>query len=438
MSSEPIVVLGAGVAGVSTAIGLKKLGFDVVIIYKDRAFEAYEGLSQRSKESLQMLGCINSANLLKTPSLRDSNWAKDSKKVNHEYVVSRKEFDEALKIDAKSYGVLLINASVKDVRKEDSLVFYKDYEKKRLKSIKARYIVDARGRFTPYKKEYLNSPKSTSILQELKIDECEKRTSIDSISNGWIWQAHVGKKRAYLQFTCDEELANKIHNFEDVKRCIKDEDLELWTLKNYKCVGKLIKRDSYSKLHSEIVDDKMILVGDSASSIDPLSGNGVFQALSMSSVAAFVVNTILKKEENKEIAKEFYKKRVTHIFWKFCTVGRDFYTLEKRFDTPFWQKRVSFPKDDYLKAVPVKVELGAIVKSGFIEQKEVLVTKDNPLGIYFLGRFEIVPLVKEILKNPKDRDTIFKKFCEKNSIFAKEREALLGWVNGVLKTTISQ
>ncbi|RXJ83506.1 hypothetical protein [Arcobacter sp. CECT 8985] len=67
----------------------------------------------------------------------------------------------------------------------------------------------------------------------------------------------------------------------------------MWTLKNYEIIDKLVKRDSYSKIHKTIITDKYILVGDSASSIDPLSGNGVFQALSMSSIAPCVVNTIL-------------------------------------------------------------------------------------------------------------------------------------------------
>ena len=76
----------------------------------------------------------------------------------------------------------------------------------------------------------------------------------------------------------------------------------------------------------------MILIGDSASSIDPLSGNGAFQAMSMSSIAPYVINTILNKSEvEQKVAIDFYKSRVQFIFDKFSKVGKEFYNLEKRY-----------------------------------------------------------------------------------------------------------
>ncbi|RXJ83507.1 hypothetical protein [Arcobacter sp. CECT 8985] len=35
----------------------------------------------------------------------------------------------------------------------------------------SNYVVDARGRFTPYKDEYITGPKSFSLLQKLEINE---------------------------------------------------------------------------------------------------------------------------------------------------------------------------------------------------------------------------------------------------------------------------
>ena len=62
---KKIVVLGAGIAGVTTAIGLKRLDFDVTIIYKNRAFTAYEGFSEKTKDGFKMMHCINAYNSLK-------------------------------------------------------------------------------------------------------------------------------------------------------------------------------------------------------------------------------------------------------------------------------------------------------------------------------------------------------------------------------------
>ena len=64
-----------------------------------------------------------------------------------------------------------------------------------------------------------------------------------------------------------------------------------------------------------------MLIGDSASSIDPLSGNGAFQAMSMSSIAPYVINTILNKSEvEQKVAIDFYKSRVQFIFDKFLAI----------------------------------------------------------------------------------------------------------------------
>ena len=318
--NKKIVVIGAGIAGCTTAIGLKKLGFDVTIIYKKRAFIAYEGFSEKTKEGLLSQGCTNASKLLNKQSLRNSNWANQESRANYEYVVCRADLDEALLNDAKENDIKTIEAKVVgsvDCEYEKPKVIYKIDEKKYELSVD--FVVDARGRFTPFKDEYICGPKSFSLLQELEIDvKIENKTSIDSVKDGWIWQAYVGDKKGYIQFSCDESLAVKIENFEDLKAILDEQNIKLWSLESFKPIGKIVKRDSYCKIHKTIINDKMILIGDSASSVDPLSGNGAFQAMSMSSIAPYVINTILNKsKEEQVVAIEFYKNRVEFIFNKF-------------------------------------------------------------------------------------------------------------------------
>ena len=107
-----IIIIGAGIAGCTSAIGLKKLGFDVTIIYKNRPFIAYEGFSEKTKEGLISQECINTSKLLAKQSLRNSNWANSSNQVNYEYVVCRKDLDEALLNDVKEKDIKMIEAKV--------------------------------------------------------------------------------------------------------------------------------------------------------------------------------------------------------------------------------------------------------------------------------------------------------------------------------------
>lgn len=435
-SNKKIVVLGAGIAGTSTAIGLKKLGFDVTVIYKNRPFTAFEGFSQKTKEGLISQGCINASKLLVEQSLRNSNWATKSNRVNYEFVVNRSILDNALLEDLKENQIKIIEAKVVgaiDSLEEKPKVTYKIDEEKY--DLIADFMVDARGRFTPFKDEYICGPKSFSLLQELELENIkENKTSIDSVKDGWIWQAYVGNKRGYIQFSCDEEFLNRVNSFEDMLKILQEQDIKLWSLNNYKVVGKLVKRDSFCKIHKEIINNKMILVGDSASSVDPLSGNGAFQAMSMSSIAPYVINTILNKSEvEQKVAIDFYKSRVEFIFDKFTKIGKEFYLLEKRFDTIFWQKRQTWPqnKDELENQIP-RIEKKAVVKNGFVNQSEVIITKENPFGACYFGNIEIIDLAKYCLKNR------FEDSLEYFDVFSKEKNLSMEFYNSLKKWFISQ
>lgn len=435
-SNKKIVVLGAGIAGTSTAIGLKKLGFDVTVIYKNRPFTAFEGFSQKTKEGLISQGCINASKLLVEQSLRNSNWATKSNRVNYEFVVNRSILDNVLLEDLKENQIKIIEAKVVgaiDSLEEKPKITYKIDEEKY--DLIADFMVDARGRFTPFKDEYICGPKSFSLLQELELENIkENKTSIDSVKDGWIWQAYVGNKRGYIQFSCDEEFLNRVNSFEDMLKILQEQDIKLWSLNNYKVVGKLVKRDSFCKIHKEIINNKMMLVGDSASSVDPLSGNGAFQAMSMSSIAPYVINTILNKSEvEQKVAIDFYKSRVEFIFDKFTKIGKEFYLLEKRFDTIFWQKRQTWPqnKDELENQIP-RIEKKAVVKNGFVNQSEVIITKENPFGACYFGNIEIIDLAKYCLKNR------FEDSLEYFDVFSKEKNLSMEFYNSLKKWFISQ
>lgn len=431
--SKNIIILGAGIAGVTTAIGLKKLGFNVKIFYKPRPFVSYEGFSEKTKEGLISSGCLNASHLLKEQSIRNSNWASNSKNVNYEYVVCRAHLDEALLDDAKDNGIELICAKVigsVDCVNEKPKIIYKIDDKKI--ELSADLVVDARGRFTPFKDEYISGPKSFSLLQELEFNNSlENKTSIDSTLDGWIWQAYVGNKKGYIQFTCDEELAVEINDFNDLLEILKMQKNDFWSLKDAKAIGKIVKRDSYSKIHKEIINTKMILIGDSASSIDPLSGNGAFQAMSMSSISPYVINTILNKNEiEQKIAIDFYKNRVQFIFDKFSLVGKEFYLLEKRYISNFWQKRQNWPieKDKNLEKLP-RIENRAIVNESFVLSQDVVITKDNPMGVCYYGNVNIVDLAKYCLLNKVEKSLdYFDVFCKENSISLGLYTSLKRWL----------
>lgn len=308
----------------------------MVVYSKKRSFESYESFSQKAKDALKANSCINASSILEEKFERSFNWTNDRNKINHEFLVSRYELDNALIEDLQNHDIKILNNQKISYLKIDEKIEIEIENK----IYKYDYLVDTRGRFTPFKSEYFTGPKTVSLLVEYEFEKYIKNNiSIHSCTNGWIWQAKVDDKKGYVQYSCDEKEAKEIENVNDLIKVLNKEKVDLWVDRNAKPKKTLVKRDSFYKIHKTIIDEKMILVGDSAISIDPVSGNGALLALSMATYAPEIINTILTNENKKEEAINLYKEKVKSFFEKYSKIGKEFYNLEQRFQTPFWIKR---------------------------------------------------------------------------------------------------
>src|SRR5258708_13074842 len=68
--------------------------------------------------------------------------------------------------------------------------------------------------------------------------------------------------------------------------------------------------DASSHHAGDPVGDRYIRLGDACFSVDPLSSQGVHLALQSGLQGSIVVNTILKKPENTEAARQFFCMRI--------------------------------------------------------------------------------------------------------------------------------
>jgi hypothetical protein len=150
----------------------------------------------------------------------------------------------------------------------------------------------------------------------------------------------------------------------------------------------------------------MLRVGDAALAVDPLSGNGVFQALSTALVAPAVVNTLLRRPERAGLARAFYAERARDAFLRFARVSRDFNArAAAHHGGAFWRARAVWP--DAVPTHPRPSERAApvvarrpVVCDGWIEEREVVVTPERPLGTWRIAGAELAPLVRELAQSP--------------------------------------
>jgi hypothetical protein len=167
-------------------------------------------------------------------------------------------------------------------------------------------------------------------------------------------------------------------------------------------------RSSTAILNPQVCGDNWIRVGDAAMAVDPLSGNGIFQSLSSALQAPVVINTLLRKPERAALAQRFHQQRVEQLFLRFARIGRDFYADELRWpEQPFWRARRQWPDTELAHApanfASLRIERAPVLRDGFVDEAEVVITADQPLGIWHVQGVELAPLLRRLQTEPAEQ-----------------------------------
>ncbi|HAV05794.1 MAG: tryptophan 7-halogenase [Pseudomonadota bacterium] len=401
MSAPRILVLGAGPAGAAAALGLRRLGYPVCVISEWRRFEALEGVSQRVLNGLRQAGLTRALACANLASPRRVHWNGDEQRVNQEFLLDRATFDAALREDLHAAGIELIAARVHDVETVDGATV-------RLESgetLCADFLVEARGRQAPLAGKRQRGPETLSLLNQWQEAPGRPASAVESLADGWAWMARLADGRCYWQITIDASAAclpgkPKLPGWCAQRR---SESILVHKLFSETAVqpAALHARSSTAILADEVCGANWLRVGDAAMAVDPLSGNGIFQSLSSALQAPAVINTLLRYPAQAELARRFHRQRVRQLFLRFARIGRDFYAMERRWAAePFWQARSGWPDAEPVH-VPtgrgsVQVERSPVLNGDRIEEVDVVITDDQPLGIWHLQGVELAPLVRAL------------------------------------------
>ncbi|WP_442114044.1 flavin-dependent monooxygenase QhpG [Pseudomonas sp. NUPR-001] len=400
MPEPRILILGAGPAGAACAIGLRRLGYGVEIVADWRRFDAVEGVSQRVLEGLRHAGLSNALEQAAIPARRRVRWNGVDQQLNEECLLDRRLFDRALRDDLKQAGVEVIEGRVGGV---DS-----DAQGHRVvldggQVLHADFLVEARGRQAPLASDRLRGPESVSLLNLWQGAEGEPFSAVESLEDGWAWMARLADGRCYWQISLDVSTSNlpgkaRLPEYCAQRRRESALVSELFGADAWQAAT-VHARSSTAILAGECSGDNWLRVGDAAMAVDPLSGNGIFQSLSSALQAPAVINTLLRRPEHRALARGFHQQRIEQLFLRFARIGRDFYAQEQdKAGQPFWQRRQAWPDlqpihlpSDYRQ---LQVQQRPVVRDAFIEPAEVVVSPDQPLGIWHLQGVPLAPLVR--------------------------------------------
>ncbi|NVK44208.1 MAG: FAD-dependent monooxygenase [Oceanospirillaceae bacterium] len=403
--ARKILVLGAGPAGGAVALGLRRLGYSVCVVSEPRPFSAVEGISERVVEGLRNAGFEAALKTLPAPTPRRVHWNGVTSAANAERLVIRTEFDQGILVDLERNGVELVQGRICGSSRGDDGYRVDVETTDGARTLHAGFLVEARGRAAPGTGlERLRGPETLSLLQYWSGPAITPRTAVQSCADGWAWMAATADGRRYLQLTVDVASAGLPPKEQLVEHCnsrLRALEMAAPFIDGAEPTGELHARTSTPILCREPVGDDWIRVGDAAMAVDPLSGNGIFQSLSSAMQAPAVINTLLQQPQRARLARAFHKARIEELFFRFARIGRDFYAQEAAFASePFWQRRRDWPDQipmhRTVKPQDVSIARRPVVENDLIRDAEVVVTPDQPLGVWHLQGLPLAPLLRAL------------------------------------------
>jgi flavin-dependent dehydrogenase len=386
-----ILVAGGGPGGCIAALRLVGLGHRVRLITSPRR-PTVEGLSERVLRALEANRCRRALAAVGPAVRRETHWNDEVAAANQEWVVARERFDAALLDDVRAAGGQVVASRIVRLgRDADGW----EIEAGGGQRWRGAFLVEARGRRAPGPR--LRGPATTALGRIVEGVQRRAWTAVLGFPRGWAWYASTGDGRGALQFALSS--AQPLPKRQALGAFFDHLLNEIGpVLAAGHAAGEVSARPAEASRAVLPIEGRMIRVGDAALALDPLSGHGLFEAIASATAATPVINTILRRPEGADLARAFYEERVRLVYERFSRIGRDFYALERRWpDADFWRERRQWPDDEPAHApsfaTPARIEEKPVIEAGFIAARRVVVTADQPRGVWQVDGVPIVELL---------------------------------------------
>jgi flavin-dependent dehydrogenase len=165
-------------------------------------------------------------------------------------------------------------------------------------------------------------------------------TLIEAGAEGWWYSAPLPDGRLAVAFMSDSDIvsAKKLGQPENWLTCLQQTDQTRTRLARLDFTGERLRVYPAQSFRLEVLSGAgWLAVGDAACAYDPLSGQGVCQALHSGLAAAQAITTFWQGDKEALLA---YAARLAKQFQQYLLTRRDYYALERRWPRSiFWQRR---------------------------------------------------------------------------------------------------
>lgn len=401
---KKICVIGCGPAGAVAAALLKRIGYDVFVIAKARRQPVWEGMSMRAVDGLRSAGFQRAMEATSTLARRFSAWHGHVELANGEYLIEKQALERALQSDLSRLGVALIQGTARHYeRTATQWCITVATEAGTQQVVHAEYLINACGRTGGENVGALSGPVSVMLSQSFSAQlGREPFTFIEPFEDGWAWATWNGIDHASLHVMVAHTLvANGDCTQIFTSSCKKLGETQRLIGACSSAVSPVSARGCRPFLKTVIADVFHLQVGDAAYTVDPLSGHGMYEAISGAYAAVPVIHTLLERPQHAELALRFYRDRAQSLFAQRMRSGLEMYRGERRWaGHPFWVER----SRDKFGGMDVQPQFSGkphfvkkpVVENGWIAEREVLFSKGYPQGSRFIDGVDLAQLHRQI------------------------------------------
>ena len=364
VSQCDVVVVGAGPAGSTAAQLLASWGLSVALIHRTAPVPGRPSLAESLPASIRKLFAflgqlerVEAAGFYPNEG-NVARWADASRVTRSQdagFHVQREAFDEVLRAGAVAAGATKIDAIVRAVDLEaGATVTLAD--DRGVQTLSARLILDCSGRAgVVARRGFRRSEAGYRTLAIAAEWECTEwpadehaQTLVESYPDGWAWSVPLSRTRRQCTVMIDTGRSpqdarglNAIHQRELERSAELRARLRGATQATSAWTCDATVYDS-----AQPASEHVLLVGDAASFIEPLSSAGVKKALLSAWRAAVVANTCLRNESLAGAARDLYIRRERHVYDDCMQRSRAFFAeAAASYGTAFWSARAAAASD---------------------------------------------------------------------------------------------
>lgn len=199
----------------------------------------------------------------------------------------------------------------------------------------ARWVLDCSGRTGVRARQFRIVGERTLALAarwSCPVDE-DAETLVESYQNGWAWSVPYSRTERCIAFMIQPGRADYREEVRKVRHIASGATL----------TGEPFAIDATSYTAERFSTEGLLLVGDAATFVDPLSSYGIKKALASAWLAAIVTHTCLTEPELQTHALGFYDARERGMYEQLQRQSRQLASQAVQQHThDFWLERASF------------------------------------------------------------------------------------------------